>query len=327
MYREFRYLLRQRKEISVRYDVETASVWCYFNPSVRPCFSYEMLTEIHSLQMEIVAYFKKYDMKPKIPINFFVLASQTKGIFNYGGDLSLFEEMIKKQDRDTLLKYGRLATELVYWNSVGLEIPLMTLAVVEGTALGGGFEAALSSGVIIAEKNSKMGFPEIRFNLFPGMGAYSLLARSLGVRRAEELILSGKVYNAEELCDIGLLSLLAPEGKAREKAVQFMKKQNRLRNGYQAVAAARNRYQQLDREEFMQINEIWVDAALKLQEKDLKVMRKLIEAQNLKNGHILHKTRTMQDRRIVLPGEFSDQEYFARQDRRRVQERRILKAS
>jgi len=324
MYKEFRYLLRKREEISVRYDVETASIWCYFNPSIRPCYSYEMLNEIHTLQLEIIDYFKKYDMQPPIPINFFILASQTVGIYNYGGDLNLFEEMIKRQDRDTLFKYGQLGTEIVYLNSVDFHLPLTTMAVVEGTALGGGFEAVLSCNVSIVEEQAKMGLPEIRFNLFPGMGAYSLLARSLGVKRAEEMILSGKVYSAKELYEMGLLTVLANEGTARKKAVKFMNKQNKLRNGHQAVSAARNRYQQLDREEFMKINEIWVDAALKLEEKDLKVMHKLIEAQNQKHEHILKKRRTIQDRRILLPGETFPQANNTRQERRRGIDRRMI---
>ncbi len=329
MYRKFRNLLREREEISVRYDVETASIWCYFNPGVRPCYSYDMLTEIHTLQLEIIDYFKSYNMEPPIPVNFFILASQINGIFNYGGDLNMFAEMIRKQDRETLLKYGKLATEMIYLNSVNYHLPLTTIAVVEGTALGGGFEVILSCNVSIVEEQVKMGFPDIRFNLIPGVGAYSLLARSVGVKRAEEIILSGKVYSAKELCEMGLLTVLTKEGKGREKALRFMKKQNKLRNGYQAVYAARNRFQQLDREEFMDINEIWVDAALKLEEKDLKVMHKLIEAQNQKHNYILKKNRTMQDRRIHLPGEiFSQRKNYDRvYEKRSTEERRSIKAS
>ena len=50
----------------------------------------------------------------------------------------------------------------------------------QGECLGGGFEAALSSDVIVAEKSARFGFPEILFNLFPGMGAYSFLERKIG---------------------------------------------------------------------------------------------------------------------------------------------------
>ena len=320
---KFRKIIKDREEITVRYDVESASVWCYFNPKIRPCYSYTMLQEIHTLQLEIIDYFHYYDMHPPIPIRFFVLASQTRGIYNYGGDLNLFERLIREKDRETLFKYGQLGTEIIYLNSVDFHLPLTTVAVVEGTALGGGFEAVLSCSVSIVEEQCKMGLPEIRFNLFPGMGAYSLLARLVGVKKAEEIMTSGKVYQSRELCELGLLTQLTKEGKARERAVYFMKKYNRLQNGMQAVASARHRYLQLKREEFMDINRIWVETALKLTPKDLKVMHKLVEAQNQKYGYILKKNRARQDRRISYLLDSSTTVNNAFPDRRKGRERRV----
>ena len=58
-----------------------------------------------------------------------------------------------------------------------------------------------------------MGLPEILFNLFPGMGAYSLLARRIGLRAAEELILSGKVLPAAKLHEMGIVDVLAKDGE------------------------------------------------------------------------------------------------------------------
>ena len=79
--------------------------------------------------------------------------------------------------------------------------------------MGGGFETALSSDVVIAEKSARLGFPEILFNLFPGMGAYSLLERRVGMRVAEELILSGKMMPAYKLHEMGVVDVLAPNGQ------------------------------------------------------------------------------------------------------------------
>ena len=52
-------------------------------------------------------------------------------------------------------------------------LPFTTISLVQGDALGGGFEAALCGDIIIAEKQARFGFPEVLFNLFPGMGAYN----------------------------------------------------------------------------------------------------------------------------------------------------------
>ena len=82
----------------------------------------------------------------------------------------------------------------------------------QGDALGGGFEAALSASVIVAEESARMGFPEILFNLFPGMGAYSFLSRKIGRRAAEEMIVSGTIYGARQLFDLGVVDVLTPDG-------------------------------------------------------------------------------------------------------------------
>ena len=78
----------------------------------------------------------------------------------------------------------------------------------QGDALGGGFECALASDLIVAEERAQLGFPEILFNLFPGMGAYSLLSRRVGMKGAEKMILSARLYTAEELHELGVVDLL-----------------------------------------------------------------------------------------------------------------------
>ncbi len=84
---------------------------------------------------------------------------------------------------------------------------------VHGDALGGGFETVLSCDVVIAERGAKFGLPEVLFNLFPGMGAYSLLCRRLDGARAQKLMLSGRIYTAEELEEMGLVDLVVEPGE------------------------------------------------------------------------------------------------------------------
>ncbi len=323
MYKQFHHILRDREEISVRYDPKTAAIWCYFNPKERPCYSYKMLVEINELQLEIIDYFHKNNMKPKIPIRFIVWASQTDGVFNYGGDLKNLEKMVVNQDKDTLLIYGDLATKVIYRNYVNLELPLITIAVVEGIALGGGFEAVLSSNVSIVEKQVKMGITDIRFNLFAGAGAYSILARSIGVKNTEEIMTSGKIYNAQALYDMGLLTKLVSQGCARKEANIYMEKYSKMHNGMTAIASSRNRYMQVEFDELMDICKIWVNAAMNLEQKDLKLIRKLVEMQTKKKDNILYKNRTMQDRRINLSKEM----ITPFNERRKVYNRRNKKVS
>ena len=84
-----------------------------------------------------------------------------------------------------------------------------------------------------------MGLPEILFNLFPGMGACSLLARRIGIRAAEELILSGKIYTAAELHKMGVVDVVATDGQGESAVRNWIAKNAKRRNGLQAVHRAR----------------------------------------------------------------------------------------
>ncbi|HHD72370.1 MAG TPA: hypothetical protein ENL02_00380, partial [Epsilonproteobacteria bacterium] len=298
MDKEFHKIFHGKQEISVRYDSKNEAIWAYSNPTARPCFSVAMLKEVLELQLDIKEYFKKNDMKPKTSIKYLVNASQTPGVYNYGGDLNLFAELIAKKEYDSLYNYAKLCIDVVYLNAVNLNLPITTIALVEGTALGGGFEAALSCNVCIAEEQCQMGLPEIRFNLIPGMGAYSLLARSVGIKMTEEIISGGKVYSAATLHSMGVIENLAKEGEGEKTINRFMKKYSNYYNGMQAILSARHRYAPIDYDELMDITKIWVDTAMGLRKKDIKMMMKLVEAQNHKVINTRYKIRTRQDRRF-----------------------------
>jgi len=68
-----------------------------------------------------------------------------------------------------------------------LFLPLTTISLAQGDALGGGFEAALSCSVIIAERRARFGFPEVMFNLFPGMGPTAFSPGASGRSKPSEL--------------------------------------------------------------------------------------------------------------------------------------------
>ena len=308
MSQKFRRIFGPYREMSVRYDRDQEALWCYFKPSQRPCFSSVMLMESKQIQQAVIDYFEAGRDLEQYPVSYMILASQTPGIFNLGGDLNLFIELIKKCSREQLLEYATYCIDICYNNTVSLNLPLTTISFVEGSALGGGFESAMSSNYLIAEKHSQMGLPEIRFNLFPGMGAYSFLARKVGMMQAEEMITSGRIYSGPELHKMGIIDILAESGKGFEAVDCFIAKHRRASNGLHAVQKVRQRYNPVTYEELIDIARVWVDAALHLGEKDLKTMARFVIAQN--RGQMTaeykpkkpHLVRTKQDRRINTAG-------------------------
>jgi DSF synthase len=268
-------------QFEVEFDPEYGVIWGMFNPKGMPCFSLRLLDDIraHDEQLELNRGRVLFEGEARAA-HYYVAGSRVKGVFNLGGDLALFTMLIQAGDREALLRYARRCIDCIHPRIQHYGVPtLTTISLVQGDALGGGFETALSSDVIIAEESATMGLPEILFNLFPGMGALSLLARRMGLRAAEEFILSGRILKAKELADLGLVDVVVPDGMGECATYQWIAKNERRRNGMQAVFHSRNIVHPITRAELDGVTEAWVDAALRLDEKDLRMMKRLVAAQ------------------------------------------------
>jgi len=324
-------IFKHYEQLSIRYDPDQASLWYYMNSHPRPCFTPMLLSEIKQLQQSIFDSFESSQFTDLYPINYVVLASQVPGTFNLGGDLNLFAKHILNKDRDHLLHYATACIDVLYNNAVSMHRPLTTISLVEGSALGGGFEAALSSNVLIAERSAELGLPEILFNLFPGMGAYSLLARRIGMIEAEKMITSGKVYRADELYEMGVVDVLAEDGEGKRTVNKYIKQHMRSSNGLRAIQSVKQRFSPVTYEELLDITKIWVDAALNLTKREIRIMERLVYTQDKRQNKLTTEygrsrvLRTKQDRRILdavkLP--FIDsQGNFIEHDRRKADDRR-----
>ena len=278
---EVRYLSHlQFKHLETRFDPENGAYWALMQPRPRPCFSTQLLSELRAFIDGIVNSQGRLDHKGEdCVVGYAVLASKMPGVFNLGGDLALFRSAIDTGNRDALQHYAsQCIDDLHPWNR-NFDLPITTISLVQGDALGGGFEAALASSVLIAEESARMGFPEILFNMFPGMGAYSFLSRKVGRRVTEELITSGAVYTARQLFDMGVVDVIAPDGMGEPAVGSYIKKHARAANGRRGLEAARREIEPITRAELERVVDIWVDAAMKLTPRDLKMMERLVRAQ------------------------------------------------
>ena len=102
-----------------------------------------------------------------------------------------------------------------------LALPQPAIAAVQGFALGGGCELALSCDVIVADETAVFGLPETTVGLVPGCGGTQLLGRRVGPGKAADLIFSGRRVGADEAMAIGLADRLVPAGSARESALEL----------------------------------------------------------------------------------------------------------
>jgi DSF synthase len=185
--------------------------------------------------------------------------------------------------------YAYDCVDVVYHIATGFDCGIVTVALVQGDALGGGLEAALCCNFIVAERGVKMGVPEILFSLFPGMGAYSLLSRRIGSAIAERIIFSGRIYSAEEMYDLGVVDLVVDSGSGEEAVREYIG-DARKHGARQSIYRARQRTNPLTLAELRDITDMWVETAMGLSETDLRRMSHLQSAQNrrLRREAVVH---------------------------------------
>lgn len=268
-----------------RWDETTGAVTLYMRPEPRPCFTVQLLEDIRRFQYKVVDRVRTdIERHGESKFKYVVIASGLKDTYSLGGDLNRFVQCIRDKDREGLTSYALACVGNAYRCATGSGLPITSIALIQGNAQGGGFEAALSCNVLIAERGTQLGFPEVLFNLFPGMGAYSFLSRRINPALAERLIFSGDLYSAEELYEMGVIDVLAEPGQGEERLHRYIREARRRTHALGMLRHVRNNYNAVSYEELVDVTNRWVDCALQLTESELRVMQRLVRAQDRKVG-------------------------------------------
>ena len=253
--------------------------WLYMHSDIgagiRPCCRTEMLEDMWSFMSSITL---RDGQRQTGKLRSLVLASDASA-FNLGGDLELFSQLIRDNNRERLLAYARRCIEGVHHLHTGFGGDVRTIALVQGDALGGGLEMALACHTIVAEEGVDMGLPEVLFGLFPGMGAYSFLCKRVTPKLAEKIILEGNLYSSDEMHRMGVVDILVPKGQGEAAVRDLIRQQQRAPHSYLAINAIRNIAPPVGYDELMGITEVWVDTALALGDKSLRTMDRIVRAQ------------------------------------------------
>lgn len=245
---------------------------------VRPiqCYSLAAMSEMQRVLDDIAA-------NPGL-LRHLVMTSDVPGVFNFGGDLALFVLLVRAGDRDSLRLYGRRCVDLVWWLENAAQHGVHTTVLVQGDTLGGGLESVLPFHKIIFERSAQGGFPEVLFNLFPGMGAWNLTVRRAGLAVANEMILSGRLYSSDELLARSLADVVVPDGEGEAAIEQTVRQVDPRHRGTLAALRARQLAAPITYESLLAIVDLWVDVAMQLTDRDLRLMERLARAQARKAG-------------------------------------------
>ncbi len=144
-----------------------------------------------------------------------IIASKSQKAFSTGVDLSIltrFPDTLRA--REFAINLEKLMEEI-------FDFPHPTVSLVNGYALGGGFGIALSTDIIVLSKGAKIGFPAVKIGaVLPAGCTYRLIAR-VGIGRAKELLLSGRIISGEEAFGYGLGEFIVDDDKLMEKGQEL----------------------------------------------------------------------------------------------------------
>lgn len=130
-----------------------------------------------------------------------IVVTGEPGYFSAGADIALYGDSV--DDLDALLAFTERANSVC--NALAASSAIV-VAAVDGVAMGGGFELALASDLVIASDRSRFALPEISLGLIPGWGGTQRLARLIGPTRARHAVLTGAAFDAQRALDLGIVT-------------------------------------------------------------------------------------------------------------------------
>lgn len=267
--------------IKTELEEDTGILWARLKHQTRACYTPELMQDMRDLQNYLKERLKGYSAD-NMPFKVLAWTSCSDKVWSLGGDLTNFTRMIRAGDEAGLRAYAHLAIDILFDNYRCLDLPILTAAVVNGDAIGGGFEAMLTDDIVIAEEHAKFGLPEILFNLFPGMGAYSFLKRKVGGAAARTLIEDGKSRSPSEMVELGLADKVVASGEGEAALRDWIQAQDNRFQTTRTLRQVQRRIDPVTKSELVDIVDMWTDLAMQLTADDLRRMDCLARVQSKK---------------------------------------------
>jgi len=275
------YVPREDSSLATRLDNSLDTLWVSLQavPGRPLNFSPELLSGFERLLDRIEGndwHWQEDSREGRL--RYLVLSSSHPRHFALGGDLAYFQSCIESGNAGALRAYSMRCLDLVRRIfSAAHEVTTVTL--VQGRALGGGFETALSATHLIAERGAEFGFPEIAFGTFPCTGGMTLLSNRIGLRRAAAFMRNARIHSAPELHAQGVVDELCEPGEGPAAAQRFIAEHRRRYNARMALQRAEARMGSFNLAEMRTVVEDWVATAMALSAEERRVLDTLVRMQ------------------------------------------------
>lgn len=264
--------------LDTKYDSKLKVIWCILKSSLSPTFSPLLLQNIRTFQDSVAQYCMQSAEKPK----YMVWLSDNQKIFSLGLDLGHIYQSVINKNEDELRKYLELCIDVLYINIMKLEIdPLITISLMRGKTYGGGFEAALTSDIIVAEPNVRCSFPGLQYNLLPSIGTLRILFKRFPQEALEALLLGGKSLHADDLQHYKIVNMVSKINEGEADIHKLIKKINERHDIYSAVYKAIRANYIITQTELEEFKESWIQMTMNLRSSDLSKLERIVRAQHL----------------------------------------------
>ncbi len=267
--------------VRVEYIADRKTVIFALCPRRRACVTREVLDGLRTASL----WLRDLNARQPDSVRHMILASDREGVFSLGGDLDFFVACVVAGDRDALLTYALDCVRIGHVFHTGFEGTVSTTSVIAGQALGGGLEGAACCQTIIAEQGSTLQLPEIKFGMFPGMGAISYLSRRAPGPHVRRMVETGEAINLDEAYGVRMIDELAPRGLGIASAHRVNAS---LAQGFHARMATRYALALAQGPTLVELESIahaWVEVAFKINLRDMRLMHRLA-TQQLKLGGV-----------------------------------------
>lgn len=256
-------------QITSSYSQTTDCLWLTMSSKKYACFTSGLLHDFTSCL--------HLNQQKHTSIKAIVLTSANPKIFSFGGDLAYIRNLIIKYDREALFNYIKLNLDVIF--NFASHFQQLRIAQVTGAALDGGFEAALASDVIIAERQATFGFSDNDIKLFPCLGASYYLTRKAGARMAQQILSGTKRYTADELAKIGVVDVVTETACSTDAVIRYINNHQKNGDANNSLKQLANRINQTSYNELLESCHHWVDNAMKFSGHDLRQIERIVKQQ------------------------------------------------
>ncbi|MDN3693140.1 enoyl-CoA hydratase-related protein [Chryseobacterium tructae] len=171
---------------------------------------------LNSINKQVLNELKSFaeQIKRNKEIRVLIITGVGEKAFVSGADLKAMQEMTSEEKKD----FGEAAQAAI--NAIGM-LHFPVIAAVNGVAIGGGCELALSCDIILASEKAKFGLPEAMFGIVPCLGGTLRLPKAIGLYKAKEMIFSGELYPAQTCKEFGFVNQIVPQEELMNEALKL----------------------------------------------------------------------------------------------------------